>query len=80
MSEAEIPNNSSNLFESNPDQDASQPTEEGIAAIAPETQEEWTTVDFPDAMPVDALPQAEPVDPSELGKANRSKSGAKQIK
>ncbi|MBW4420647.1 MAG: hypothetical protein KME13_15660 [Myxacorys californica WJT36-NPBG1] len=71
MSEAEIPNNSSNLFESNPDQDASQPTEEGIAAIAPQTDEEWTTVDFPDAIPVDALPYAEPTDPSELGKADR---------
>ncbi|MBW4538208.1 MAG: hypothetical protein KME43_03570 [Myxacorys chilensis ATA2-1-KO14] len=62
MSEAEIPNNSSNLFESNPDQDASQPIEEGIVAIAPQTHEEWTTVDFPDAIPVDALPHAEPVE------------------
>ena len=69
MSEAEIPNTSSNLFESNPAQDAAQPTEEGIAAIdadlpslAPQTEEEWTTVDFPDALPVDEIPHAEPSD------------------
>lgn len=63
MSEAEIPNNSSNLFESNPSQDASQPTEDGICVTEPQAQldQEWTTVDFPDAISVDAIPQASPV-------------------
>lgn len=72
MSEAEIPNNSSNLFESNPNQDASQPTEEGIAAIEPQIDEEWTTVDFPNAIPVDAIPHAAEVERiQELERQNR---------
>jgi hypothetical protein len=63
MSEAEIPNNSSNLFESNPSQDASQPTEDGICVTEFQAQpdQEWATVDFPDAISVDAIPQASPV-------------------
>ena len=50
MNEAENSNNNSSLFESIP-QSASEPV----------VAEEWTTVDFPNALPVDEIPQAEPV-------------------
>ena len=61
MNEAENSNNSPSLFES-VRQSASEPVEPDSLA------EEWTTVDFPNALPVDEIPHAEPV-AFELGKS-----------
>lgn len=54
MNEAENSNNNPSLFESIP-QSASEPAEPDSLA------EGWTTVDFPNALPVDEIPHAEPV-------------------
>ena len=54
MNETEKSNNSPSLFESIP-QSISESVEPDSLA------EEWTTVDFPNALPVDAIPHANPV-------------------
>jgi DNA-binding CsgD family transcriptional regulator len=56
MSEAENSNNNPSLFESVP---PSEPVEPDSLA------EEWTTVDFPNALPVDEIPHATPENPDQ---------------
>ncbi len=56
MSEAETSNNNPSLFDSIP------PSE----PVAPDLiVEEWTTVDFPNALPVDEIPYATPANPDQ---------------
>jgi DNA-binding CsgD family transcriptional regulator len=56
MSEAENSNNNPSLFESVP---PSEPVEPDSLA------EEWTTLDFPNALPVDEIPHATPENPDQ---------------
>jgi len=56
MSEAENSNNNPRLFESVPPSEPVEP--ESLA-------EEWTTVDFPNALPVDEIPHATPENPDQ---------------
>ncbi len=54
MNETEKSNNSPSLFESIPQSICESVEPDSLA-------KEWTTVDFPNALPVDAIPHAEPV-------------------
>lgn len=71
MSEAEIPNNSDPLFESNPSQDAPcpaenhAPIEEPIEEPQEPVESDWVTVNFPNAIGADDVPR-DP-EPSQTG-------------